>query len=101
MATKGELLDGAKLYRNQLVTIEDLEAFKIDLLIEIKELLKADLAPKGSKEWLKSSEVRKMLGVSPGTLQNLRVTGKLPFSKVGRLIFYRQQDITKLLGVQG
>jgi len=32
--------------------------------------------------------VRKLLGVSNGTLQTLRVNGSLPFSKIGGLYFY-------------
>ncbi|MBT1695909.1 helix-turn-helix domain-containing protein [Fulvivirgaceae bacterium PWU4] len=98
MATVENLSEGTRLYRNQLITIEDLQSFKVELLNEIKELLKGAATP-GTKEWLKSSEVRKMLGISPGTLQNLRISGKLPFTKIGRLIFYRHQDITRLLRV--
>jgi hypothetical protein len=52
---------------------------------------------KPGKKWLKSSEVRKMLGISPGTLQNLRVNGSLPFTKIGGIIFYSQEDIERLL----
>jgi hypothetical protein len=48
--------------------------------------LKAILAERQSlvkKEWLKSSEVRNMLGISHITLQNLRTNGLLPHSKLG------------------
>lgn len=100
MATAGNLPERTKLYRNQLITIEDLQIFKVELLNEIKELLKGGAVPQASKEWLKSSEVRKMLGISSGTLQTLRVTGKLPFTRIGRLIFFRSHDIVKLLQEQ-
>lgn len=61
--TKGmNLRDESKIYREQLITIEDLEIFKADLLNEIKKLLKTDTTQPGRKEWLRSSEVRKMLG---------------------------------------
>lgn len=91
------LRDGSKVYREQLITIDDLEIFKADLLNEIRKLLQQDTTQSGRKEWLRSSEVRKMLGISPGTLQNLRVTGKLPFSKIGGITLYRSEDISKLL----
>jgi hypothetical protein len=91
------LRDGSKVYREQLITIEDLEVFKADLLSEIRKLLQPGTTQSGRKEWLRSSEVRKMLGISPGTLQNLRVTGKLPFTKIGAITFYRSEDISKLL----
>ncbi|MBT1697157.1 helix-turn-helix domain-containing protein [Fulvivirgaceae bacterium PWU4] len=90
---------GSKIYREQLATIEDLELLKKDLLNEIndiKSLLRGTTAP-GRKEWLKSSEVRKMLGISPGTLQNMRTNDQLPFTKIGGITFYRYEDIAKLL----
>jgi hypothetical protein len=40
------------------------------------------------KQWLKSGEVRKLLQISPGTLQHLRDTGQLPFTKPGGIIYY-------------
>jgi len=49
------------------------------------------------KKFLRSTEVRKMLGISVGTLQNLRVNGTLPYTKVGGIIFYDQKDIAKML----
>ena len=91
------LRDGSKIYREQLITIEDLETFKADLLNEIRKLLQPGATQQGRKEWLRSSEVRKMLGISPGTLQNLRVNGKLPFTKIGGITLYRSEDISKLL----
>ncbi|MNR54024.1 Helix-turn-helix domain protein [compost metagenome] len=50
-----------------------------------------------SKRWLKSSEVRKLLGVSSGTLQNYRINGTLSYTKIGGTLFYSNDDIEKLL----
>jgi hypothetical protein len=50
-----------------------------------------------SKQWLKSIEVRKLLKISPGTLQNLRINGTLRFTRIGSLLYYKQEDINKLL----
>jgi len=51
---------------------------------------------------LKSYEVRKLLGISPGTLQNLRLNETLPYTKIGGLMYYRYEDIRKLMdGVDG
>ena len=49
------------------------------------------------KQWLKSTEVRKMLNISPGTLQNLRINGVLSYTKVGGIIFYAYADLQKVL----
>lgn len=81
--------------RDQLLTKGDLEDFKTEFFNEIKSLLTAPHSV--TKTWLRSSEVRKLLGISPGTLQNLRVNGSLPFSKIGGIVYYKQEDLTKLL----
>jgi hypothetical protein len=82
--------------RNQLLTIGNLEDFKKDLFEEIKNLIKGTNNQQ-TKKWLKSSEVRKMLGVSPGTLQNLRINRTITFSKVSGIMFYKYDEIISLL----
>ena len=44
-----------------------------------------------------SSEVRKMLGISHDTLQNLRITRRVPFTKLGDIIIFKYEDIEKIL----
>lgn len=80
----------------EIVTTDDLREFKIDLLKDIKQLLALHHG-QPFKKWLKSYEVRKLLGISPGTLQNLRVNGTLPFTKIGGVIFYDSEDINKMM----
>lgn len=79
-----------------IVTTEDLAQFKIELLEEIRKLFESNgTAP--TKKWLKSHEVRRLLTVSPGTLQTLRINGTLPFTKIGGVIFYDYQDIIRMI----
>lgn len=84
-----------------IITPEDLEQFKWDLLADIKALLdkKQDkpVPPQEEKKWLKSHQVQRLLGVSPGTLQNLRINGTIPYSKVGGVLFYNKYDIERIL----
>ncbi len=80
----------------EIVTTEDLQKLKIQLLNEFKILLK-EHSGQPTKKWLKSWEVRKLLGISPGTLQNLRVNGTLPFTKIGGIIFYDHNDIENMI----
>ncbi|MEL7588456.1 MAG: helix-turn-helix domain-containing protein [Prolixibacteraceae bacterium] len=80
----------------QFVTRDDLEQFRTDLLEDIKKLAK-EYAGLGSQKWLRSHHVCQILNISPGTLQNLRVNGTLPFTKVGGVIFYDYTDIHDLL----
>jgi len=79
----------------ELITKEDLKEFKSDLLNEIKAIVKPGDGQ--SRKWLKSAEVRKLLKISPGTLQNLRINGTLRYTKVGSIIYYKQEDIDKVL----
>jgi hypothetical protein len=81
---------------SQLVTIKDLEDFRVKLLMDIKIMLEGHLN-KTAKRWLKSHEVRKMLGISAGTLQTMRNNGKIPFSKVGGLTYYDAAQIDQVL----
>jgi hypothetical protein len=78
-----------------LITKEDLRQFKNEMLTEMKHLLKPGLGQ--SKQWLKSYEVRKLLNISPGTLQNLRVNSTLRYTKIGGLLYYKLEDIQALL----
>jgi hypothetical protein len=78
-----------------IVTKKDLQQFKLELLQELKELFGKDNTAK--TEWLRSGEVRKMLKISPGTLQNLRITGVLRSTKVGGMHYYNYVDIQKVL----
>lgn len=83
--------------RDQLLTSGDLEDFKNELFAMLAEYLK-DGHDNKSLQWLRSADVRKLLKISPGTLQNLRITGKLPYKKVGGTIFYNQNDVNSMLG---
>lgn len=78
-----------------ILTKDDLNSFKTELFEELKSLLKGKAT--NHKEWLKSYEVRKMLGISPGTLQQMRINGTIAFSQVGGLMFYKYDDIVKLM----
>jgi helix-turn-helix protein len=81
----------------ELITKEDLQIFKQDVLTEIRLILKSKGANLQQKEWLKSYEVRKLLSISPGTLQNMRINGTIVFTKIGGLMFYKYEDIMKLM----
>lgn len=85
-----------RINRDQLLTVGDLEIFKESLIQEIKNLL-ANVTAAPAKKWLKSSEVKKLLGISTGTLQSLRVNGTLSHSKIGGTAYYNYDEIAKLL----
>ena len=79
-----------------IITTDDLREFKMELLDDIKNLL-AKQATGKLKRYLKSSEVMDLLQVSPGTLQNLRINGTLPYTKVGGIIYYDAEEIQDIM----
>jgi len=79
----------------EILTKEDLNEFRTLLLNDFKDLLA--VRNEKTKQWLKSTEVRKMLGISPGTLQTLRINKTLSYTKIGGIIYYASQDLDKLL----
>jgi hypothetical protein len=84
-----------RMYREQLITMEDLNEFRSLLLNDLLTIIQSK--PLKQKQWLKSNEVRKLLNISPGTLQNLRINGTLTYTKIGGIMYYDQTDIEKLL----
>ncbi|PSL42373.1 hypothetical protein CLV51_11311 [Chitinophaga niastensis] len=79
----------------EILTREDLAVFKKELFHELRDLMNAPTAQ--PRKWFKSYEVRDMLGISSGTLQNMRINGTLSYTKIGGLIFYDYNDIIKLM----
>ncbi|MCU0352203.1 MAG: DNA-binding protein [Cytophagales bacterium] len=79
----------------ETVTKEDLSRFKAEPLAELCQLVAAHAQP--PRKWLRSPEVRKLPDISHGTLQNMRVNGSLPYSKIDGIFYYPQDEILKLL----
>lgn len=49
------------------------------------------------EDWLDNQDVMQALHISPRTLQTLRSNGILPYSRIGNKLYYRKQDILKIL----
>lgn len=81
------------------VTKEDLRQLGLLLIGTIRKMIdagKRDGKEAVDPEWLKSRVVRKMLDISPGSLQNLRITGKIRFKKVLGSYYYNRADLMSL-----
>mgnify|MGYP000389196274 CR=1 FL=1 len=66
----------------------------------LREEIKAEKVKKSKKlseTWLDNQEVMELLKVSPRTLQNMRDSRTLPFSKIGGKIYYKSSDLEELL----
>ncbi len=79
----------------EIATKADLDNLKSDIL----EMLRQDFnsRQKPAEIWLRNKQVLEMLGISQGALQNLRIKGDMPFTKVGAVLYYKLQDIHNLL----
>ena len=52
---------------------------------------------KDLKKWLTGQEVCLILNVSKRTLQTLRDGGRLGYSQIGRQMYYKPQDVERLI----
>lgn len=81
-------------FSHQLITKGDLFEFKNALFAELKEIMTSNPQP---QKWIRSADVRLMLKISHATLQTLRINGTLNYSKIGGIIYYKAEEIQKLL----
>lgn len=84
---------------SEAATKEDLRQFSLMLLDKIGTLLQDSSFVKVETmdpDWIKTKSVRKMLDISPGSVQNLRVGGKVRFKKVLGSYYYNREDLQKL-----
>lgn len=81
----------------RLVTMDDLQKLKAELVEEMKEIFNLNAKSSSERVWLKSAEVRQLLKISPGTLQNLRIRGLLPYRKIGGSLYYHRNDIGTMM----
>lgn len=63
----------------------------------LHEIQSGKSAAEQPAQWLKSSEVRKLLKIYQGTLQNIRINGTLNFHRIGGILYYKYEDLTKKL----
>ena len=80
--------------KNNLVTVQDLQNMKDEIISELALITGKSTT---QKQWLRSAEVMEMLSISTGTLQNLRINGEIPFTKIGGTLYYERKAILKVL----
>ena len=78
----------------EILTKEDLNEFKAELIQEFKVVIEAEAQ---NVQWLKSAEVASILGISTGTLKNLRDSRRIAFTKLGGTLLYCMSDINQVL----
>lgn len=82
----------------EVITKEDLQAFRMQLLGDIKSLLQqGGETSLGNVEGYKTANVRKILGCSVNKLVSLRVTRKIRTKKIGGTVYYNKGDVKRLV----
>ncbi len=79
----------------EIVTLEKFNDFENRIFKELQEL--KDSSYSSENRWLKSNDVKELLDISHGKLQDLRDRGLIPFTKLGGVIFYDRIEIEKTL----
>lgn len=67
-----------------------------ELKQKIKEISDKTL-PTRLGDWVDSEQVCRMLNISKRTLQNYRDKGVIPYSRIERKMYYKQDDVLKFL----
>lgn len=83
------------------VTPQDLLDFAKNVIELTKEQLLPMMVTAAQTTLLSRKEVMEKLGVCKVTLYNWRKSGYLEAVKVGRKVFYRQEDVQKTLELHG
>lgn len=93
----------------EILTKDDLEAFKRDFFEEFHAILqKKDeektttpemiiKANEPQRKWLKSVDVLKMFKIAPSTLLLKRASGEIPYTRIGNTLFYDYDEIMAIL----
>ena len=76
------------------ITKDDLKTLKLEIIEELKGILITQ--PQTTPEFLRSSQVKKMLGCSDSKLETLRKNGTLSYTKLGGTIYYNFSEISNL-----
>jgi hypothetical protein len=77
----------AELLHQGRMSLDDLSSEELDKLIEHTFL----------EDWIDNQDVMRLLHISARTLQTMRTNGTLPYTRISNKIYYRRQDIQKIL----
>ncbi|WP_072365551.1 DNA-binding protein [Chitinophaga sancti] len=82
-----------------VITQNDLKMFRLQLLNDIRQIVDEKLSAMSApivNDWIKAGTARKILDMSPGSLQNLSIAGRIRFKKIRGSYYYNLKDINNL-----
>lgn len=83
----------------EFLTKADLKNFeaKLDRILDDLKLIRDQSGLEPKSKWLDNEALLKLLDESSRTLQKWRDTGVLPFTRIARKVYYRADDVDRLL----
>lgn len=66
-------------------------------LSNVENLLQKKAEEEVSNQWIESTQVRKILGISAKTWQTYRDERRIPFCQFGRKIYVKQSDLESFM----
>ncbi|MGG7469949.1 helix-turn-helix domain-containing protein [Chryseobacterium arthrosphaerae] len=83
----------------ELITRQDLQALRSQIVQDVELLINAKDNQNeidSQFEWLRSKKIRKLMDISPATLQNFRISGKIRHRKIMGSYYYNKTDLINL-----
>lgn len=81
------------------ITKDDLRQFRMMFMHDMEKMLDQKLkgnTKNADQEWLRSRAVRRIMDISPATLQNIRIRGQIRYKKIMGSYYYSKTDLQKL-----
>ncbi|MFP3832080.1 helix-turn-helix domain-containing protein [Chryseobacterium sp. SIMBA_028] len=80
------------------ITKDHLRQLRLEIVCDLQKILNKKGIDKQEFDidWLRSKAIRRIMNISPASLQNLRITGKIRFRKVMGSYYYSRTDLLKL-----
>ena len=63
----------------------------------VKRIAEEINSSENAKIWVRSRKVQELLSISSSGLQNLRVAGLIPYSRIQGSLYYNYEDILRIL----
>ena len=85
-----------EIIRIEKWTFEELVS-RIGQFVKRMDSINRQRSGRRMSEWMDNQDVCHALNISPRTLQTLRDSGRLPHSKINNRIYYRPEDVERLI----
>ena len=72
---------------------------KFDRFVHRMEAICQRHGEKKMSEWMDHQDARRMLNISPRTLQTLRNNGTLAYSQINHKTYYRPEDVQRIVSI--